>query len=297
MKIYLVNDCSYWPGLNIRHAGCAAVIASLRRRIEAAGHTIVHTCPRPQGPVLEQIKDCDWMIVNGEGTFRDEALDHEPGRIRRLREGMHIAKCEGKRVSLVNTVWCNMAGSDAWEDLLNWIDDISAREPASQAALAKLGQRHDVQVHPDEAYFLPTAFKPASSVRNGIVLGDIYDWNMKASDRCKIVEGSQWNKAVGLNGGLNWQTVVGELCHASLYITGQHHGVYAACKARCPFVCGKVNTHKLSSLFEWAGVNIPFFTTADECLEQVRTVNDRQGEFEKLFTFLEEQTPWAIPVS
>lgn len=294
MKTYIVNDCSYWPELGIRHAGCKAIMDSLRLRLAAAGHSIVHVCPRPQGPTVERIKDCDWMIVNGEGTFRDERLDHEPGRIKRLREGMHIAKCEGKRVSLVNTVWCNMSQSDKWEDLLNWIDDISAREPASQAALAGLSDRGDIQIHPDESYFLPVD-RCFPSMEYTPVIGDIWSWNMPEIEQSYIRSKLGNPKRVHLT-MFTWEQVVQVLMGSKLYITGQHHGVYAACKARCPFVCGKVNTHKLTSLFQWAGVNIPFFTTADECIEQVRTIDDRRAEFEKLFDFLEQQTPWPIPV-
>jgi hypothetical protein len=295
MKVYLVNDCSYWPGLDIHHAGCAAVIASLQRRIEAAGHTIVHVCPRPEGPTREKIADCDWLIVNGEGTFRDEALDHEPGRIKRLRDGMTLAKGMGKRVFLVNTVWCNMNKTAEWEDLLNWLDGISVREPRSQTEIARAGSRHDIQIHPDEAYFLPVNLPPVL-VNPMPVIGDIYDWNMSTIEQNHIRSRLGNPQRIQLT-DRTWEQAVKMLYGASVYITGQHHGVYAACKARCPFVCGRVNTHKLSSLFEWAGVDIPFFTTANECLEQVRVVEERAGEFEKLFTFLEEQTPWEIPAS
>jgi hypothetical protein len=296
MKVYLVNDCSYWPGLEIRHAGCKAIMDSFKLRIAAAGHEIVHVCPRPDGPTAEKIRDCDWMIVNGEGTFRDEALDHEPGRIRRLREGMRLAKEMGKRVYLVNTVWHNMAKSEEWEDLLNWIDGISAREPSSQSELAKAGSRHDIEIHPDESFFYPLIEDGEVKQRSGIVMGDIWTWNMRLEEQARI-----WSKmspyiCAGCTDS-SWTGLHNALRSASTYITGQHHGVYAACKARCPFVAGRVNTNKLTSLFEWAGVKIPLFTTAEECLEQVRTVDDRRDEFERLFNFLESQSPWTIPVS
>jgi hypothetical protein len=295
MNVYLVNDCSYWPGLEIRHGGCKAIMDSFRLRLEAAGHRIVHVCPRPEGPVAEKIKDCDWVLVNGEGTFRDEKLDHEPGRIRRLREGMELALDMGKRVSLVNSVWCRMG--DGWEDLLFRLSDLSAREPESARQMSKACPNWwGIEVHPDESYFLPLIFDAEVKQRKGVVMGDIWNWNMPESERSKIYLGLGAPTYYGLSGG-DWAKLIWLLRSAAVYVTGQHHGVYAACRARCPFVCGKVNTHKLSSLFEWAGVKLPFFTTAAECIEQVGNFHERMDEFEKLFQFLEEQKPWPIPVS
>jgi hypothetical protein len=117
---------------------------------------------------------------------------------------------------------------------------------------------------------------------------------MPQSEQSKIYPALGYPAKIGLDGE-SWEDVVDSLRGAKVYVTGQHHGVYAACRARCPFVCGKVNTHKLSSLFEWAGVDIPFFTTAAECIEQVGNFHERMDEFEKLFQFLEEQKPWEIP--
>lgn len=293
MNVYLVNDCSYWPGLEIRHGGCKAIMDSFRLRLEAAGHRIVHVCPRPEGPVAEKIKDCDWVLVNGEGTFRDEKLDHEPGRIRRLREGMELALDMGKRVSLVNSVWCNMDGE--WEDVVGGCKDLSAREPASASALEREADTEVFcEVHPDESYFLPLIFDAEVKQRKGIVMGDIWRWNMPEANQLGLWHSLGCPRTAKLT-ELPWPAVVNRLRSAELYVTGQHHGVYAACRARCPFVCGKVNTHKLSSLFEWAGVKIPFFSTAAECIEQVGNFHERMDEFEKLFQFLEEQKPWEIP--
>jgi len=50
---------------------------------------------------------------------------------------------------------------------------------------------------------------------------------------------AEGSKTVG-----DWSQVVHGLKGANLYVTGQHHGVYAACRARIPFVIFKLYNHK-----------------------------------------------------
>lgn len=294
MNVYLVNDCSVWPGWNngkdITHHGCAAIIESLTHRIESVGHKIVAVCKRPDGPTRENIEKCDMLIVNGEGTFRDYDKNHEPGRLDRLITGMELAKKMGKRVYLTNAVWCNMG--DRWQHFLQSLDGISCREPESAEYIYQCSGVMP-EVHPDESYFCEVKTTETWIPHNIGVRGDFYPNNTKgiSPDTSKAISG--WPK-VGLF-DYSWHEVVSVLGKADIYATGQHHGVYAACKARTPFAALRVNTHKLTSLFKWAGVKIPLVNDVKSLQEAITFAFVRSDEFIKLFDFLEKQTPWTIP--
>lgn len=288
MKVYLVNDCFRWSD-TVVHYGCKAIIDSFMRRILKAGHEIIGVCTRPLGPERDLIEEADMLIVNGEGTFRDEAKNFEPGRHDRLFDGLSLAKDLGKSVYLTNTVWCRM--SDRWGPLLRRLDGISTREPESARQIQMLCGRMP-EIHPDEAFFLPVPMSPRY-VCYHCAVGDFYE-NVPGVSRAnpEFSAMPHWGLL-----SFPWNIVVQNLRGSQVYITGQHHGVYAACKARCPFAACRVNTHKLTSLFEWAGVNIPLATTPDELRAAIGFAMSKTDEFNRLFDFLEEQTSWPIPVT
>ena len=265
---------------------------SLKLRVADAGHEIISVCQRPLGPECALIEQADMLIVNGEGTFRDEASNFEPGRHDLLFDGMSLAKQLGKSVYLTNTVWCRM--SERWGPLLAILDGISTREPESTRQVQTLCGRIP-EVHPDEAFFLPVNKYIASPwfPPYQIVIGDFYHNAEGVSDSSLEFEGLP---RMGLLSN-SWEQVVSSLSPETLYVTGQHHGVYAACKAKSPFAACRVNTHKLTSLFEWAGVEIPLASNMQELQEAILFAETHPDEFDKLFTFLESQTAWPIPAT
>lgn len=285
-RVYYVNDTSSW------HQGSAAVNRNMKRRIVDAGHEIVATCYRPDGPTRELINACDMMIVNGEGTFRSQDDKPEHGRIERLRDGMRYALDKGRKVYLTNTVWYQM--SDGWGDILPRLSGVSAREPMSAEALTLAGAKN-VEIHPDEAYFHPISDDdtPVHLHPGHLIVGDFYPWNTKEGiDHTDPMFKARFRLSIFNDA---WDDVVKYLHGASLYVTGTHHGVYAACKARVPFACCHVRTWKLSSLFDWAGVIIPIANSLSSLKDAMEYALLNKPEYEKLFDFLENQEPWRIP--
>jgi len=71
--------------------------------------------------------------------------------------------------------------------------------------------------------------------------------------------------------------------------------MYAACRARCPFIVLDGNTHKNRGLFETAGVNIKSLPAdaSDETIEKAIFEID-YNEYKKLFSWMEEQEPFNI---
>lgn len=281
MKVYFVNDTSSW------HFGSAAAVQSLKATLVKQGHEIMYNCLRLERPDDRSVEDVDVVVVNGEGTFRDEAKNYEPGRIQQLRDFMTRALWLGKKTYLVNAVWCRMI--PGWWDLLKKLDGVAVREPASALEMEKTtGVKPEVYV--DAAYFLP--LEPRLRLpHKGIGVGEVYSQN--TTDGLTTPKLLETFGAVSVSLLRNtWEDVVHGLWSCDVYITGQHHGVLAACKARCPFVPVRVNTHKVTGLFEWAGVDIPIATNLKEIRDGVDWAEKHKDVFEKLFDFMEGQKPW-----
>lgn len=288
MRVYFVNHTFDWKD-GRKHYGCLATCESLMTRIKAAGHTISHIAYRPDGPIVEHIEDSDMLIVNGEGTFRDEDKNHEPGRHDRLFNGMTMAKDMRKSVFLTNTVWCRM--SDRWGTLLKRLDGVSVREPISaQEMLRQYGIAPDI--HADEALFVKVD-GVASPGKFGIYVGNFQPGN--CSDGLSETHGELEDfSPLGLF-DRPWTEVVQRLRSATLYLTGQHHGVLAAIVARCPFAAGVVNTHKLDGIFQWANAEIPMAANVTELLDIGRWAISHPQEYEKLWAWHETLKPWPVP--
>jgi hypothetical protein len=89
----------------------------------------------------------------------------------------------------------------------------------------------------------------------------------------------------------NWSVLVNKLRHAKACFTGKHHEIIACCIARCPFVTPKINTHKISGLGEYVGVNFPELAEdADEKTvrkELIKAANNKDGIYTNLFNKME----------
>jgi hypothetical protein len=297
MKVYYANDTQF-------HAGSIAVSVSIINRLHKQGHMIVGSCQRPNGPDPLGLESCDVLVVNGEGTFRDELGPlGEPERVKRLMDGMEQAKGMGKRVHFINATWYNMLPH--WGRILSTLDEVAVREPLSALEMTETMGIYPA-VYLDASYYAPTAGKDweygVPNFKGQVVLGHIYPHNFpdKLTEKHSVFQkyaanyapmipfDAQWKQAKPLI----WPEVVHSLRGAALYITGQHHGVYAACKARTPFVACKCNTWKVEGLFGWAGVDIPIVRNAEDVPHCVEWALSNPAEFKKLFDFMERQTEW-----
>jgi len=297
VNVYYANDTQF-------HAGSIAVSVSIINRLSRQGHMIVGSCQRPNGPDPLGLESCDVLVVNGEGTFRDEVGPlGEPERVKRLMAGMEKAKALGKRVHFINATWFNM--TPHWGRILSMLDEVAVREPLSALEMTETMGIHPA-VYLDASYYAPlgedhwTYGMPDNSGK--VVLGHIYPHNFPdklteehsvfrqyAENYIPMIPFDAQNKKVK---PLAWPEVVQSLRGAKLYITGQHHGVYAACKARTPFVACKCNTWKVEGLFGWAGVDIPIVRNAEDVPHCVEWALSNPPEFKKLFDFMETRPEW-----
>ena len=90
----------------------------------------------------------------------------------------------------------------------------------------------------------------------------------------------------------DWSYLVKSLRTASLYVSGRHHGMYAACKARTPFVIYKRENHKMLDLMHTAGIHIPYPETPVEMVEAIQWARNNRDVYERLFDWMDTQPPW-----
>lgn len=295
MKVYLANDTSLY------HGGSAAVVASLSQKLKAQGHEIFQTTLRPLLPEHRAIEACDMMIVNGEGAMAQEKRSWHKGRAAGLLNGLAYAKELGKRAYLINSVWYRM--EPGWADILRTLDGVWVREVSSQREMEEV-QGYRPEVYVDLSYSCAVdESSPCADLRGKEVVGYFYQRNMPRFGRFdhhhrmfkgmpQLSLGGQAERKLEVT---DWSYLVNSLRGVALYVTGQHHGVYAASRARVPFALFRVNTHKLSGLFTWAGVDIPIAGTRGELLKAMEWARSNREAFERFFDWMALQPAWCGP--
>jgi hypothetical protein len=269
VRAIVFNDTSRF------HHGCAAVMRTLFRELEAAGIEVVEsvygntwrlnrTMPifRP-----ESFEAADLVVINGEGTMHDDS-----------RMAMYLldevaARRGGRRLALVNSLWNRMSPRGA--DIVAGADLVTVREPLSHG---ELGLAAAVTM-PDLSFYEVPVYRRLEP--QGLLKGTFY--------------GSAFRE-FALDGGIDvmredWSTTVTRLRHAGAVLTGKHHEVLAACVARCPFVTPEIATHKIAGLGAFIGETLPT-VAADSGLPTIRDALERaaadaDGLFGRLFNRLE----------
>lgn len=95
---------------------------------------------------------------------------------------------------------------------------------------------------------------------------------------------------------LSWNKLVTLLKRNELLVTGRHHAVYAACKARTPFIAMRGNSHKIEGIFASAGVEIPMLNNLRDLETTIEWVRANGSAYADLFDWLEEQPKWHIEI-
>lgn len=230
MKAYVLNDTSSY------HAGSAAAMDGLRHALRH--HEILGFHRSMSREVPEDFAGADVVICNGEGTFH-----HGTPEPAWLMAQLTRARAQGRRAWLVNTVW--------QDNPIEWLqipDVIITRDPWSRRATGT------AYVFPDlclsSSWHRP---RTAGPFEGEIVVGGPGAGPDSASiwpslERCfphraRLQE-------------MPWQGVIDTLAGCALYVTGEHHGVYAAACAGVPFVVAPSNSWKIEALLEWSGAHL-----------------------------------------
>lgn len=262
MKVLLLNDTSSY------HSGCAQVINYLRSRVDIFA-SVSSSVPYVDRSLLEGV---DILVINGEGTMHDDAL--------RARDLISVAKeaklVFGIKTFLVNSVWQR---NDLLTEDLVYFDYISVREVLSKDEITRVIDI-GVDISLDLSYYVDVPYKEFE--RSDILCGNYFRSG-------RLIRGVGGDGYIDIFGE-SWENIVNRLRHSNLLVTGRHHELYAACKARCPFIVLEGNTHKNSGLMETFGVNIPVLgmrASIEEIKFAISSYRDYLGEYEKLFNSME----------
>lgn len=245
MRVYLFNDTS-----TENHAGCQAVMESLGKAL--SGHEIIaRNCVGERFYDHQAMRTCDAVVVNGEGT-----LHH--GRGAWLLEMLELGQSLGKRTLLVNALF--QFDPPFFPDVLRRLDYFSVREIRSLKDAWLCGG--DPELLLDSCVGASLEGGQAMPAVAGIVKGGTH----QQSPAHGLLEALSYQR-YGLQN--SFKDFVATLRNCRLYITGEHHGVYACGLAGVPFVALPSNSHKIEGLLEWSGLPIPVATTLGEVYQQV----------------------------
>jgi len=265
-KVYVVNDTSRY------HCGSAAAMHVLYNMLSPLKIVGVHHNGDLTANV-SSLKKCDCVVVNGEGS-----MHHMSKRSAIVLNIIEKAVNYGKSVYLVNTVWQRM--DKVKRGLFKKIKYVSVREMASAKEIASKFYI-EPHMHLDLSYYMPIGDGEYIDFDGRIVFGGSFIDVVIPEHITKLPRLTLWEH--------DWATVVRSLRTSSLYITGRHHGVYAACVAGIPFVYIEGNSHKIRGLFEWADVDIPIAYGGNDISRCIGWAKQNGHVYERLFDFMKSR--------
>jgi len=259
MKTILLNDTSYY------HNGCKEVMNNLIKYYKPT--LLVHTNHKIDVAIIE---DFDNIVLNGEGT-----MHHNNINAQKFLKYLQIAQRMNKRTHLVNSVWQNM--SEDWNDVLKKCDTVEVREVLSKNEMTQKNKRLseivlDVSIHSTPEYI--------NHPSNDVCLGGSFYGKIKI----------EWDKYHNIDIFKDtWTSLVNTLRNSKLLITGRHHEMYAALKARTPVMIVSGNTWKNQGFFYTANQpDLCMAPTYENILDTLR--GKYKNNWNKIWDFLDNQT-------
>lgn len=246
------------------HSGSAKVMDNFRKLYSE--HNVVMEGKLPQ--------NCDWAVLNGEGTMHD-------GRGGKHVERALAAKQAGAKIALVNTVWQNMP--ERLNKAVSEFNVVVARESLSFKQLYSLNPA--TIILPDLCILFPEKAE-ATGLLKGVPMAK----SRLHADVAKLKVFAPFNvPQYSMSKDYSFDQQVEELKSLRVYLTGQHHGVYAAALAGIPFVPTVGNTHKIQGLLEWANVDIPVCRQPCEVWNILQDIPRLREGMSKLQNFITQQ--------
>jgi len=259
---------------SLYHCGSAAAFESLRTTLAQAGR------------LVNADEDYDELFVNGEGSMHHGG----PGFVKKMQL-LQEAVASGRRAHLVNSVWQQNDGT--FDAVLKRLTSISVREPLSQRDLA---DRHgtDAPWHLDASFYAAideSASAPAEDWHGRVIITDFYAADLDVwfkvtrgpAERCHYIDMRD----------MSWSSLVKSLATARLLLTGRHHAVYAACKARVPFIAMRGNTHKIDGLIAASGLPIPIVDRLWDLEAHIVSAKASRAMYDELFDWMSRQPAWT----
>src|SRR5690606_19174379 len=191
---------------------------------------------------------------------------------------------------ICNASWFRMGNQ--YDHVLRRLDRLEVRESLSRDVLR---QDHGVEAAMclDVSYYHPAVPNPSQHVSTRVRMTDLYWPELRGFAR---PTGGQLAKFEFLAmDGLSWQEMLDRVSACDVLLSGRHHGVYAACRARVPFVALSGNTPKIEGLAAWSGLHLPVAAQAGALPALLAGVHRYRDAFERLFDWMESRPPWRPP--
>lgn len=275
MKIYFANDTSAY------HSGSWAACHYIGSELRRAGHTIEIESDRTKIE-NDQIADADAVIVNGEGT-----IHHDRRRPIHLLTLLRLAQSLGKYTAIYNASWAAMTND--FDDVLRGLDEFVVREIASHRELVT---KHGITptLRLDAAFWCEVSVPERPRTLDAVVT-DFFSNEFQTFVR--VGEGRLAERRFLDMRAQSWQETIDIAASARVIMTGRYHGIYAACKARTPFVAYPGNTHKMQGLLEWSGCPIAVAASPGDILQLSRAASRTPAVFDRFFDWMEQQPVWS----
>jgi hypothetical protein len=261
-RICLVGDHQHY------HCGSAAVSRYIRATLAEHGFTVSD-------------RDYDVMLVNGEGSM---CFGCPPFHTKMQR--IKTALKQGVSVHLVNTIW--QQNPYHYDNLLPKLSSVVTRESLSHRELRTI-HGIDSQMFLDFSFFAPLNETGNAPNHEGRVV--VTDFAKRRSRDFVRYPNDEFVYTDMRS--IAWPDFVLGLKTASVLVTGRHHGVYAALRARIPFVAMPGNSHKIEGLIASANIPIPLVHSFDEIPAAVDRVSSLEPLYRELFDWAEAQPKWT----
>lgn len=214
-KTIILNDTRRY------HHGCAQVMKALEAYYKPYATYGMRALLEPK-----HLEDADIVVFNGEGVCH-----HDGKRGVRILGYIKMAQEMKKKTHLINAVWQDM--SDEYKQIARKCDVIEVREVLSQKEIDC-----EANIVLDASLHLPVEGLVSEHKEGVCVGGSFYKELVIDYPHDKIDIFTQ-----------DWNSLVKRLSKAKLLITGRHHEMYAALKARTPVITVKGNTWKNEGFF------------------------------------------------
>lgn len=262
------------------HCGSWAAIESIRQNCLRSGYRLAG-----------RYEPFDILVVNGEGSMHGSRAGFRNVFTKKM-EVLQRAVESGIPAYLVNSVWQDNVHE--YDGVLRQLSGIQVREAESHRALLEEHGVHSV-VKIDASFFLDVPVPKLAHSERVIVT----DFFMVREGRFEAHRLDLPQADYVSMREVGWQALINRLAGSRLLVTGRHHAVYAACKARTPFVVLKGNNHKVTGLLASAGVTLPVARDLGEIPAVIREIDRYKPEFDRLFDWMQAQpdTPILPPVT
>jgi len=259
----LINDTS-----SEYHIGCDTVIYNIKRLCELNGIQITQTFTRRDVRVPNKcdqaIKDCDIVIINGEGSLHDAYG-------RNFLQPLLNMIPDGKKTILINSLWYNMGKIEGIEKLKL----ITLRETDSYIRFRKdyPNYKYTVKIVPDIIFALPLSL-------TNIGYGDSVYGNKTNMLNCHgnffpldYRRQSTPGKSIELKAD-NVYAYLKWLKSLDLYITGRFHGVCLSAMAGTPFLALPSNAGKIEAILKDMGCQDLLINSVEEKDQKIQVAQN-----------------------